>query len=204
MARHHRGISLLAALALLLALPGVAAAVPIPTLTVREVGTGNTVIVAGIGSTVHVETVLDTAGMTFEGYIHDLSFTPGTVSSISFTNEDLSPLDPDFLTTPSVGTDGIDDLNQGSLNSSVLLPAGTYMLNAVSFTVDAIPGAGIEIDAFLGMGDFFSLDGGSGPQPGFVGAWVVPEPETGLLVAAGLALLARPWRRRRRGYCVSS
>jgi hypothetical protein len=97
---------------------------------------------------------------------------------------------------------GIADLNQIGLSTSDFLPAGIYVLNTVSFTVDVIPITGIEVDAFLGLTGFFSLDGESA-DPDFFGASVVPEPGTGLLVAAGLSLLARP-RRRRRGYCVSS
>ena len=78
MSRRRCSLPFLAAL-VLLGFPGLAGA--IPTATIREVGTGNTIIDATVGSMIDVEIVLDTDGLTFEGYISDLSFTIGTVSS---------------------------------------------------------------------------------------------------------------------------
>jgi hypothetical protein len=188
----------LLAAALMLGYPSPAAAVP--TVTVREFETGNTVILA-VGSTIKVEIVLDTDGLTFEGYVYDVSFTSNTVSGISFETESYDPFVS--LSPPLIVDDGIEDLNQASFPPD-FLPAGIYILNTVSFKVDFIPSGGINIDAFLGTGDFFSLDDGNGPQPTFFGALVIPEPNPALLVAAGLALLSLPSRRQRGGYGGSS
>jgi hypothetical protein len=164
------------------------------TLTVRQVGTMDTVISALPADTIDLELVLDTMGLSFEGYINSLSFTAGNVSGISYANADLSPLVAEILAATSIVTDGVDDLNQSTLGAS--LPAGTYVLNTVSFTVDSIPVGGIDIAAFLRQGDTFGLGGGS-VTPTFIDARVVPEPGTASLVLLGLVGLAIASRNRR-------
>jgi hypothetical protein len=174
-------------------------ATAVPTLTVRQVGTMDTVIVAMPSDTIDVELVFDTDGLSFEAYFTDLGFTPGHVSGIGYAVEDLTPLDEVF--SASIVGDGINDLNQATdTDPAGSLAPGVYVLNTVSFTVDSIPAAGIDIAAFLSVGDGFFLNGEDQPMtPAFVDARVIPEPSPALLATTGLAGLGILSQRRRAG-----
>jgi hypothetical protein len=187
------------AIAFLIA-PNVAGAVP--TVTIREAGTGflnqDTIIVASPGDTVNFEVVLDTDGLSFEGYSYDLEITLGTVSSITLTHANLSPLIPDLLGLPVIDelADTINNINQGTLSTG--LSAGVYVIDGISVFIDAIPFDGIVVNAVLGPGGTFGLGGGVLAPTLFLPAalTIVPEPTTALLVGMGLAVLALGRRRR--------
>ena len=162
------------------------------SITVREVGASdlavNTVVTAGLGDTVSLEIVLDTGGLSFEGYSYDVDFTTGTVSSIALAHASLSPLVADLLGSFVINdtVDTIRTINQATLSTG--LAAAVYVIDTVSFVVDVIPSGGIQVGAFLGTGDTFGLGGGN-VTPTFYNATIVPEPSTVLLLGTGLLSL---------------
>lgn len=171
------------------------------TLTLRPSGSsavGSTSeIAAPAGTHVTLEIVVDTQGLTLEGYSYGVSFSGGAVSSITVTHRSLAGLFPDLFGPPSIDEDAdeIRNINQAKLSAGPGLASGVYALDDLSFLVDANGGV---IHVTLGLfGEVLGV--GEGSCPGTVascsvatfGVTLVPEPATiGLLALAFAALLS--------------
>ena len=157
--------------------------------------TADRIGIAAIGETVNIDIVLDTGGLSFEGYSYDIDITTGTVSSIGLTHASLSPLIADLL-GPFViddAADTIDNINQGTLSTG-LPPGDFYIIDTLSFVVETLPVDGALVIALLGPGDTFGLGGGNVTPTFFTTLTIVPEPGTALIFGAGifgLAVMAR-------------
>ena len=201
--RSHQAWALgLAALFLLALIPSAHAAI----LGLRQVGTGFTTISADEGSSVDFELFLDTQGLSFEGYMVgiDINAGGGSVSGISITHQVLPGLFPDLFGPPVID-DATDSVrNDGQTTFTNPLAAGVYVLDILSFVVDAY-GPSEEIIVTPGLfGEALGIGGGSCPgtvmgcSVSFESATVIPEPSTALLMGLGLAGLGasgrkRPW-----------
>lgn len=156
------------------------------------------------GETVELELVLDTGGLSLEGYSYGINITGGVVSSIDRSAAAIGGLTPDLFGPPV-----IDDaagtlrlLNQGSFSGSVV--SGSYVVDTVSFVVESFgPMGEITIQPGLFLGDSLGLDEGScpGTVPGcsvsFNSLTIVPEPSVHLSFGVGLLVLGSLGRRLR-------
>ena len=173
---------------------------------IREVGTGDTAIVAGVGASIDLELFIDTQGLTFEGYSLGVDFTGGSVNMIGVSHSTLAGLVPDLFGTPVIddGADTIRNSNQATLVVGPGLPAGIYTVDVISIIISSFSGDTIFVTPGL-FGEALGLGEGScpGTVPGcsvtFASASitdisVVPEPGAALLLALvvpGLVILRR-------------
>ena len=175
------------------------------SLTVRPNGSSavgtNSVLLASVGATLGLEVVLDTEGLTFEGYSYGMDFIGGDVSGLAVMHESFSGLAEDIFGAPvtndAAGT--IRNVNQAKLSAGPGLVAGIYVLDTISFTANVIP----DPDGILATVGLFGevLGLGEGSCPGTVQGCNVqtfattiqaPEPTVGLpLVIAAVAAGAR-------------
>jgi hypothetical protein len=196
----------LAALFLLALIPSAHAAI----LGLRQVGTGLTTISAAEGSSVDLELFLDTQGLSLEGYVVgiDINAGGGSVSGISVAHQTLPGLFPDLFGPPVIDDTADTVRNDGQRTFTTGLGSGVYVLDILSFVVDAY-GPSEEIIVTPGLfGEALGLGGGSCPgtvqgcSVAFESATVIPEPSTALLMGLGLAGLGasgrkRPWAKAR-------
>jgi len=200
--RSHQAWALgLAALFLLALIPSAHAAI----LGLRQVGTGLTTITAAEGSSVELELFLDTQGLSFEGYVVgiDINAGGGSVSGISVTHQPLTGLFPDLFGPPVIDNAADTVRNDGQTTFTTGLGSGVYVLDILSFVVDAYGPEEIVVTPGL-FGEALGLGGGSCPgtvmgcSVSYESASVIPEPSTALLMGLGLAGLGlsgrkRPW-----------
>jgi len=200
--RSHQAWALgLAALFLLALIPSAHAAI----LGLRQVGTGLTTITAAEGSSVDLELFLDTQGLSFEGYVVgiDINAGGGSVSGISVTHQPLTGLFPDLFGPPVIDNAADTVRNDGQTTFTTGLGSGVYVLDILSFVVDAYGPEEIVVTPGL-FGEVLGLGGGSCPgtvmgcSVSYESASVIPEPSTALLMGLGLAGLGlsgrkRPW-----------
>ena len=162
-------------------------------LGLRETGTGATQISALPGESVSLDLYLDTGGLSFEGYVAGVDFTGGPVTGISVVQQAIG------MTADLFGPMVIDDVagtirNMNQATFGVGLAPGEYVLDTISFTLGTpAPGSSLVVTPGL-FGETLGLAGGS--CPGTVASCsvsfasvVVPEPGSGLLLAAGLGVL---------------
>jgi hypothetical protein len=163
---------------------------------IREVGTGALEVTAGPGSTVVLEVFLDTDGLSLEGYYLGIDFTGGPLTIQSVVHEPLPGLFPDLFGVPQIDNvaQTVRDMNQTTFLTP--LAAGEYVLDLITIQVGAL-GSGQTITASPGLfGQALGVGGGACPglapvcTVSFASASIVPEPATGLMLAAGLLLLA--------------
>jgi len=176
-------------------------------LTIRlqgDTGTLNTdsILLGNVGDTITLDLVVDTGGLSFEGYGFDVAFSPsGMVTNIVFVHETVTDgsasLVPNLLFGPFVvGTDGVSNVNQGTAGTG--LAPDVYTVDTISFDLTQLGTVSVAA-SFNPTLDSFGLGGGAVTDIGFFHTTinVVPEPSTGLLLSMGLAALA--WDGRRRG-----
>ena len=163
----------------------------------RDAATGNsTVQVSGPGETIVLELYLDTEGLSFEGYYLGIDFTGVPLTILSVVHQPLTGLFADLFGVPVI--DGvaqtIRDLNQTTFIAP--LAAGEYVLDLITVQIGALA-VGEVITATPGLfGQVVGAGGGSCPgtvegcSVSVSSALIVPEPGTGLLLAASLLLFA--------------
>ena len=183
----------------LVTFPGVALSAAV---TLRQMGSDelnqDTSLEAAMGELLTIEVVLDTDGLSFEGYSYGIDFGPAAVHSIAVDHAELPPLVPDLLGSPiideSMGT--IRFITAASLSGG--LASGVYVIDFVSFFLDEIAPEGELVTVEFGPGDTFGLGGGN-VIPDTFSALIVPEPRSHALVGFALAaLLALMYLRSRR------
>ena len=183
------------ALALVLAalIPGGADAA---SVIVRSSGTGLSTIPAGVGDVIDLEVVIDSEGLTIEGWGIGVDFTGGGVDILSET----PTVFPGFFamgTTIDNTANTIRNITQFSFPPT-FLAAGVHVVSQISVEVTSLLGGPIVVTPGLFGGDVLGLDDGT--CPGTVpdctvsfSAATIPEPSTTALV--GLALLGLAARR---------
>ena len=162
----------------------------------RDAATGSsTVQTTGPGDTVVLELYLDTEGLSFEGYYLGVDFTGGPLTIQSVAHQPLG-LFPDLFGAPVIdgGAQTVRDINQTTFVSP--LAAGEYVLDLITVQIGALAVGAVSTATPGLVGQVIGAGGGS--CPGTVEGCsvsvssaliIVPEPGTGLLLAASLLLL---------------
>ena len=162
----------------------------------RDAATGSsTVQTTGPGDTVVLELYLDTEGLSFEGYYLGVDFIGGPLTIQSVAHQPLTGLFADLFGAPAIdgGAQTVRDINQTTFVSP--LAAGEYVLDLITVQIGALA-VGAVITATPGLfGQVVGAGGGSCPgtvegcSVSVSSALIIPEPGTGLLLAASLLLL---------------
>ena len=160
----------------------------------REATTGFTSVEAAPGAIVELELFLDTEGLSFEGYYLGVDFTGGPLTIQSVAHQPVG-LFADLFGAPVIdgGAQTVRDINQTTFVSP--LAAGEYVLDLITVQIGALA-VGAVITATPGLfGQVVGAGGGSCPgtvagcSVSVSSALIIPEPGTGLLLAASLLLL---------------
>jgi len=144
--------------------------------------------------------LLDTQGLSLEGFHVGIDFSGGLLSILDFVHAPLPGLFPDVFGTPSIDNDAqtIRGINQTTFTTP--LPPGIYTLGTVrvqttqSQRITATPGLFGEV---LGVGGGACPGTAAGCTVSISRFRMVPEPGTAFLMLLGLLSLpsrARPQR----------
>ena len=184
-----------------LALTLLVSAAQAASISVRQVGTDLTSIPADVGETIEIQLVLDTGGLTFEGYSLGIDFVGGNIDIQSVANQPIGTF-VELFGPPVIDNTANTIRNLSQTNFSGSEAPGSYVLSLISVQVTTLGPIIVTPGLFGGV---LGLEDGSCPgtvvdcsvsfSTASIGA--VPEPAILLVLVPSLLTLSRTTRRRR-------